>query len=51
MRKALDGGELSLLDYLQETNYFLRARLDCLALVRDYTIMAFRLNSYMAPAM
>ena len=51
LRKALDGGELSRLDYLQESNYFLRARLDCLALVRDYTIMAFRLNSYMAPAM
>ncbi len=51
LRKALDGGELSLLDYLQETNYFLRARLDCLALLRDYTLLAFRLNSYTAPAM
>ena len=51
LRKALDGGELSLLDYLQETNYFLRARLDCLDLLRDYSILAFRLNTFASSAM
>lgn len=43
LRKALDGGELSLLDYLQETGYFMRARLDYLDISRDYTLLLIRL--------
>lgn len=44
LRKALDGGEMSLLDYLQETNYFLAARTDYLTLNRDYLLAAIRLT-------
>lgn len=50
LRKALDGGELSLLSYLQEVNYFLQARLDYLSLNKEYTLIALKLNSLLASA-
>ena len=50
LRKALDGGELSLLSYLQEVNYFLQARLDYLSLSKEYTLIALKLNSLLASA-
>lgn len=37
LRKAYEGGELSLLTYLQEVNYFLEARLDYLSIRKEYT--------------
>lgn len=45
LRKALDGGELSLLDYLQETGFFLRARLDYLDISRQYAQQLVYLTS------
>lgn len=45
LRKAFDGGELSLLNYLQEVNYFLEARLDYLALSKEYAMLAISLQS------
>ncbi|MBD5226314.1 MAG: TolC family protein [Bacteroidales bacterium] len=50
LRKALDGGEMSLLDYLQETNYFLAARADYLTLTRDYLLANLRLTLLDFPA-
>ena len=47
LRKALDGGQLSLLDYLQEVSYFLRARLDFIDLNTEYTRTAFALSRYL----
>jgi len=49
LRKAYDGGELSLLNYIQEVNYFLEARLDYLALTKEYATLLTRLNAYTAP--
>ncbi|MDE6126581.1 MAG: TolC family protein, partial [Muribaculaceae bacterium] len=38
LRRALEGGELSLLDYLQEVNFFREALLDYNALRRSYLL-------------
>lgn len=45
LRKALDGGELNLLSYIQEVNYFLQARLDYIAASKEFTLLALKLNS------
>lgn len=50
LKKALDGGELSLLDYLQEVNYFLAARTDYLTLTRDYLQTCLRLEMLAFPS-
>ena len=47
LRKALDGGELTLLQYIQETNYFVEARLDYLTIAREYAATMVSLNSYL----
>lgn len=44
--KALKGGEISLLIYLQELNYFLEAQLNYTDMLRDYHIIMARLNRY-----
>lgn len=41
LQLALEGGELSLLDYLQETNYFIEA-------IRDYNVAAYNYASALA---
>ena len=46
LRRALDGGQISLLDYLQETSYFLRARLDYVDLSATYARLLFSLSRY-----
>lgn len=46
LKKALDGGEISLLNYLQETNYFLSARQDYMNAVYQYHYALARLNRY-----
>ncbi|MDE6306638.1 MAG: TolC family protein, partial [Muribaculaceae bacterium] len=46
--KALKGGEISLLTYLQELNFFLEAQLDYTDTLRDYHILMARLNRYAA---
>lgn len=48
LRKALDGGELSLLSYLQEVNYFIEARLDYITLSKEYALLLTQLNSNLA---
>lgn len=45
LRKAFDGGELNLLNYLQEVNYFLEARLDYLSLTKEYAMLATSLTA------
>jgi len=45
LRKALDGGELSLLEFLQEMNYFIEARLDYVEIAREYTLLVALLNA------
>lgn len=44
LRKALDGGQMSLLDYLQEVNFFLQARLDYMDVVYQYHQQLTHLN-------
>ena len=46
LKLALDGGEISLLDYIQETNYFLVAHQDYLTASRDYALALSSLNRY-----
>ncbi len=46
LKKALDGGEISLLNYLQEVNYFLSARQDYMNVVYQYHYALARLNRY-----
>lgn len=46
LRKAFDGGEISLLEYLQELNYFLSARQDYMNTVYQYHYILARLNRY-----
>lgn len=48
LHKALLGGELNLLSYIQEVNYFLEAQLDYLNIRKEYTLVAIRLNSLLA---
>jgi outer membrane protein TolC len=47
LRKALDGGEMSLLSYLQEVNYFLEAQLDYIQLRKEYILTVCELNTYL----
>jgi len=49
LNKALKGGEISLLTYLQELNYFLEAQLDYADSMRDYQLLMARLNRYAVP--
>lgn len=46
LRKAYDGGEISLLTFLQELEYFSRARLSYLFDVAQYNVTLSRLNRY-----
>ncbi len=46
LKKALDGGEISLLNYLQEVNYFLSAQQQYLDVVYQYHYALARLNRY-----
>lgn len=46
LRRALDGGELSLLDYLQEVNFFREALLDYNALRRSYLLRIASLSRH-----
>ncbi|MCC8038743.1 MAG: TolC family protein [Bacteroidales bacterium] len=46
LKMALDGGEMSLLDYLQESAYFLQAHQQLLTLERDLALTLAQLNSY-----
>lgn len=47
LKKALDGGEISLLTYLQEVNYFLEAQQEYINLVYQYHSLLARLNRYL----
>lgn len=46
LKKAFNGGELSLLDYLQELNYFLAACQDYMDVVYQYHYTLTKLNRY-----
>ncbi len=46
LKMALDGGEMSLLDYLQESAYFLQAHQQLLTLERDLALTLCRLDAY-----
>lgn len=46
LKKALDGGEISLLTYLQEVNYFLQAQQEYMDVVYQYHYTLARLNKY-----
>ncbi|MBR6640563.1 MAG: TolC family protein [Muribaculaceae bacterium] len=46
LKKALDGGEISLLTYLQEVNYFLKAQREYMDVVYQYHYSLARLNRY-----
>lgn len=50
LRKALDGGQLSLLAYLQEVNYFLEARRSYLAYAKEYALLTLSLSPYLQSA-
>ena len=45
LKKALDGGEMNLLNYLQEVNYFLQARIDFLQLEKSYRLSVMELDA------
>lgn len=47
LRKAFEGGELNLLNYLQEVNYFLEARLDYLNLSKEYALSTTALTVWL----
>ena len=49
LHKALKGGEISLLTYLQELNYFLEAQLDYTDTLCGYQLLMARLNRYLVP--
>lgn len=46
LKKALDGGEMSLLTYLQEVNYFMEARLDYLDMMYNYQLAVATLTRF-----
>lgn len=48
LRLALDGGEILLLDYLQETNYFIEATEDYLSASYEYAVALASLYRYSA---
>lgn len=47
LRRALDGGELTLLAYLQETQYFIEAQRQYIALARDHAAAVAALTPYL----
>ncbi len=47
LRRALDGGELSLLEYLQESAYFIQAMREFIRLNHDYALSLAILSRYM----
>lgn len=47
LRRALDGGELTLLAYLQETQYFIEAQRQYIALARDHAAAMAILSPYL----
>lgn len=44
--KALDGGQISVLEYLNEVQYYLQARSELLTLEYEYQVAAANLNKY-----
>lgn len=46
LKRALDGGELNLLSYLQESSYFVQARRDYVQLCREYALSLTQLSRY-----
>lgn len=46
LRRALDGGELTLLEYLQESAYFIQAIREYIRLNHDYALSLATLNRY-----
>ena len=46
LRKALDGGQISLLTYIQEVNYFVEAENECIEIEYEYASALARLNRY-----
>lgn len=46
LKKSYDGGQITVLDYLLEINYFTEARLNYLALCHDYRLRLADLNRY-----
>ena len=49
LRKALDGGQLSLLEYLQETQYFIEAQREYITIAHDHAVAVTALLPYMQP--
>lgn len=47
LRKALDGGELTLLEYLQEQQYFVEAQREYIGIARDHALAVTALLPYM----
>lgn len=46
LRKALNGGQISLLTFIQERNYFLESEIHFIDLERDYALSMAKLNRY-----
>ena len=46
LRRALDGGELTLLEYLQESAFFIQAIREYIRLNHDYALSLASLNRY-----
>ncbi len=46
LKKSYDGGQITVLDYLLEINYFTEARLNYLSLCHDYRLRLADLNRY-----
>ncbi len=46
LKKALDGGEISLINYLQEVNYFLEAQQNYMDVIYQYHLVLTELNKY-----
>ena len=46
LKKALDGGEISLINYLQEMNYFIEAKQNYIDVLYQYHLNLAELNKY-----
>lgn len=46
LKMALDGGQITLMEYIQETNYFLEATQDYLDARKEYALVLSSLNRY-----
>lgn len=46
---ALNGGEMTLMEYLQEVDFFIEAQIKMIATERDFQLSLNRLNRYAAP--